>query len=350
MCAEVASCAEIAGRIVESGVAPSAAAGCAVHADGGYRREIGGATLAFFDLASLTKPMTALALARSGVSPALRLSEVVPELAGTRSGALPLELFLAHRAGLAAHLPLWEDLVRGGSIVDALRAAADARADEPLPVDGAPPVYSDLGYILAGLMLARSVGATDAGEAIRRAVAAPFGLEDELGTARELSARGVDLATRAAPTEDVPWRRGVVRGLVHDENAWALSGEGGSGHAGMFGTVSATLAFGCSVLDAMKGRLPFDVSWLVRERPGGTLRAGFDGKSPQGSSAGERFGPRSIGHLGFTGTSLWIDPDAEIVAVLLTNRVHPSRENIKIREARPGAHDALFARALELRR
>jgi CubicO group peptidase (beta-lactamase class C family) len=118
----------------------------------------------------------------------------------------------------------------------------------------------------------------------------------------------------------------------------------------MFGTVSATLAFGCSVLDAMKGRLPFDVSWLVRERPGGTLRAGFDGKSPQGSSAGERFGPRSIGHLGFTGTSLWIDPDAEIVAVLLTNRVHPSRENIKIREARPGAHDALFARALELRR
>jgi CubicO group peptidase (beta-lactamase class C family) len=79
------------------------------------------------------------------------------------------------------------------------------------------------------------------------------------------------------------------------------------------------------------------------------LRAGFDGKSAEGSSAGIVCGPRTFGHLGFTGTSLWIDPDAEIVAVLLTNRVHPARDNVKIREARPAAHDALHARALELR-
>jgi len=130
-----------------------------------------------------------------------------------------------------------------------------------------------------------------------------------------------------------------------------LTGEGGSGHAGMFGTIEGTLAFGTAVLDAVKGRAPgsADVAWLVRERPGGTLRAGFDGKSAQGSSAGERFGARSFGHLGFTGTSLWIDPDADVVAVLLTNRVHPTRDNVRIREARPRAHDALFARALELR-
>ncbi len=350
----MASCDEIAKRIVDAGVAPSAAAGCALRVAGEWRTEVGGDVGAFFDLASVTKPMTALAVASSGIDPQADLETLVPELAGTRSARVPLEMLLAHRAGLAAHLPLWEGLLQdgsiAGSIADALRRTADARPEEPLPAEGSPPVYSDLGYILAGLALARGSATVDAGEAILRWVAAPLGLEDSLGTARELSARGIDLSTRAAPTEQVLWRRGVVRGLVHDENAWALTGEGGSGHAGMFGTAQATLAFGCTVLDRQDGPAGLDLHWLTRERPGGTLRAGFDGKSAHGSSAGDRFGPRSIGHLGFTGTSLWIDPDAKVVAVLLTNRVHPTRHNLKIREARPWAHDALFARALELRR
>ena len=75
------------------------------------------------------------------------------------------------------------------------------------------------------------------------------------------------------------------------------------------------------------------------------MRAGFDGKSESGSSAGDRAGPRTFGHLGFTGTSLWIDPDADAVVVVLTNRVHPTRENVAIRAARPAVHDALFALA-----
>jgi serine-type D-Ala-D-Ala carboxypeptidase len=86
----------------------------------------------------------------------------------------------------------------------------------------------------------------------------------------------------------------------------------------------------------------------VRARPGGSLRAGFDGKSDEPgvrSSAGERAGPRTFGHLGFTGTSLWIDPDADAVVALLSNRVHPSRENVAIRALRPIVHDALFALA-----
>ncbi|RYG70577.1 hypothetical protein EON77_13790, partial [bacterium] len=80
------------------------------------------------------------------------------------------------------------------------------------------------------------------------------------------------------------------------------------------------------------------------------LRAGFDGKSASASSAGERSGPRTFGHLGFTGTSLWIDPDAETVVAMLTNRIHPTRDNLRIRAARPVAHDALFARAAAIRR
>jgi CubicO group peptidase (beta-lactamase class C family) len=119
----------------------------------------------------------------------------------------------------------------------------------------------------------------------------------------------------------------------------------------MFGTAAAVLAFGSAVIDALDGKptpLAGDLAWLVRPRPGGTLRAGFDGKSDAGSSAGSRFGARAFGHLGFTGTSLWVDPDAAIVAVVLTNRVHPTRDNIRIREARPGVHDALFARATQI--
>jgi CubicO group peptidase (beta-lactamase class C family) len=261
-----------------------------------------------------------------------------------------VELFLAHRAGLDAHRTLYAPLLGGDpSAMDgavALREAAEARRPdapgEP-PAEGFAPLYSDLGYALAGVALARAVGALDAGEAIARLVLEPLGLGARAGTVRELAARGV--AGPFAPTETVAWRGGPIVGAVHDENAWALTGQGGSGHAGIFATLGAVLTFGRAMLDALDG--PEDLAWLVRERPGGTLRAGFDGKSapPEASSAGLRMGPRAFGHLGFTGTSLWIDPDTRIVVALLTNRVCPTRDHLGIRAARPWAHDRLYERA-----
>ena len=355
----------IAGALVARGVAPDAAVGWAVRTHEGWelgagRASAGGAPTPLelepiFDLASLTKPMTAFALARSSrLGRAERLGAVLSESRGTASEATPLELLLAHRAGLEAHLPLYEPLVTGGRLdrTGARRRSADGRRADavgPVPAEGFAPVYSDLGYVLAGEALARAEGARDAGEAVERLVIAALGRAD-LGTARSLAARpDVDFAARVRPTEVVSWRGGEVRGAVHDENAWALTGTGGSGHAGMFGTVQAVLAFGCAAFDAIeRGEGPLasaDLSWLVRPRPGGTLRAGFDGKSESGSSVGDRAGARTFGHLGFTGTSLWIDPDAEAVVAVLTNRVHPTRENVAIRAARPVVHDALFALA-----
>jgi CubicO group peptidase (beta-lactamase class C family) len=350
----------VAEAIVAGGVAPLAAAACSARTPGGWRSERGGAVGTFFDLASLTKPMAAVAVARSGMDPRATLASYLPELASTASGELPLELFLSHRAGLEPHVALFAPLTRGDRVDarEALRRAADARRDDARgapPPGGFSPLYSDMGYLLAGAALARATGAEDAGEAIARLVVEPLGLRAELGTARELERHGIDLLGGAAPTEDVIWRGGVVRGRVHDENAWAISAAGGSGHAGMFGTVRAVVAFGAAVLDALgsnDGQLGVEggLSWLVAPRPGGTLRAGFDGKSPEGSSAGTLAGPRTFGHLGFTGTSLWIDPDAGSVVALLTNRVHPTREHVAIRAARPRAHDALFARARALAR
>jgi CubicO group peptidase (beta-lactamase class C family) len=354
----MSSAAEIAHALVEEGVSSQAAAGCAIRVGTAFRTDLGGDADVYFDLASLTKPMTAVAIGRSGLRWEATLSEVVEELASTASSEASLLALLSHRAGLLAHVSLFAPLLVGLplDVGRAIRQAADARRPEcrgAAPPGGFPPVYSDLGYILAGVALARHTGGLDAGQCILDLVSAPLQKTRELGTARSLEALGIELTSRAAPTEDVPWRGGVVRGRVHDENAWALTREGGSGHAGMFGTVAGVLEFGCGVLDALSGRGPFadaDVAELTRERHGGTLRAGFDGRSDRGSSAGESFGPRAFGHLGFTGTSLWIDPEREVVVVLLTNRVHPSRGNQAIRTARPRAHDALLRRALELER
>ncbi len=341
-----ASVRDVAAWVVAAGGAPTCAAGWAQRRkDGSWHEELGGSTDTFFDLASVTKPMTAVAFARAGIPRRTPLVELLELARGTASERAPLELLLAHRAGLLGHVPLYLPLATGQPFdrEDALRAAADHRGPDALgelPEEGFAPVYSDLGFALAGEAMARARGVVDAGAVIDALVVQQLGLERELGTARELHARGVALLDHVAPTEDVPFRGGIVRGIVHDENAWALTGSGGSGHAGMFGTLRAVLRFGRDVLDH-EGEL----SWLLEPRPGGTMRAGFDGKSETGSSAGTLASSRAYGHLGFTGTSLWIDPLAETVVVLLSNRVHPTRNNTKLRDLRPRAHDALFALA-----
>ncbi len=345
---------EVATCVVADGVAPACAAGCASRTTR-WRSETGGNDKLFFDLASLTKPVTAVAIACSGLDRGTPLGALLPEARGTASEKVSLELLLAHRAGLMAHVALYEPLLRGEpvDIGDALHAAANARhpnvGGDP-PIAGFEPLYSDLGYILAGAALARYLEVRDSGEAASRLVLEPLGIGDRMGTIRELEAR--DVFGPFAPTENIGWRGGRIVGIVHDENAWALTGLGGAGHAGLFGTVDGVLSFAAAVLDTLEGQPGplgrVDLEWVVSPRPGGTLRAGFDGKSPEGSSAGVIAGPRSFGHLGFVGTSLWIDPDARIISTLLTNRVFGGRDSNAIRKARPWAHDALWKRAHEM--
>jgi CubicO group peptidase (beta-lactamase class C family) len=365
------------GKIAESVVAEHQASPCAVVAaairrNGRWERGIGAAgrlwsaegapaanASTLFDLASVTKPLTALTFARLVRSGHIALSEplaeVLPQLAATRSARVPLELFAAHRAGLDAHRTLYAPLLEGRPVepAAALLTAADARRDgcdgDP-PPEGFPPVYSDLGYLLLGAALAAR-GGDELDRVLDREVIAPLGLS--IGSARRLRARdgegegdGGGFDARVAATEVVPWRGGMVRGAVHDENAWAIARDGAAGHAGLFGDARSVLALGEAVLDALAGRRPGwlepdDLAPLVRARPGGSLLAGFDRKSGEAPSSGARFGPATFGHLGFTGTSLWMDPDAEMIGVLLTNRVHPTRESLAIRKARPSAYDAI---------
>jgi len=323
-------------------------------ADGAaFRKECTAGSEAIFDLASITKSFMACTVARlvrrgrlSFESP---LQDLLPEARGSVTGSAALSLLLSHRAGLEAHRTLFAPLVAGLPF-DHSRAVAEVirgRRPEcaaPAPAAGHPPVYSDLGFALVGLAVQRLEG-LPLDEIVEREVCAPLGLD--VGSARLLRRRQLGFSKRCMATETVPFRGGEVRGMVHDENAWALSGHGLSGHAGLFGTARSVARFGAALLDARLGR---SQAWLdapslaplLEVRPGGTLRAGFDGKSADQSSAGTLTGPRSFGHLGFTGTSLWCDPDAERVLVLLTNRVCPTRNNPRIRAARPAVNDALF--------
>jgi CubicO group peptidase (beta-lactamase class C family) len=358
-------CAILRRYVIEERVAPVATAGYGrpsatfvVGAAGGLpgqTRDAEASVDTIFDLASVSKPIVACCLARLAARGVLALEAplgaLLPEARGTRSARVPLELLLAHRAGLDAHHPLFAELFAGCPIrrSPALRRAADARrpecAGEPDSA-GFPPIYSDLGYLLLGAAI-EAVTGEPLDHVIQREVALPLGLA--LGSARQLLRQRSSFDRDVAPTEIVRARGGCVRGVVHDENAWALSGHAASGHAGLFGTVSDVLGFGAALLSALAGTSSWlsraAVHTLTKPRPGGSLRAGFDGKSAAGSSAGARCGAETFGHLGFTGTSLWCDPSAGIVSVLLTNRVYPTRENPRIRAARPLVHDALFEAA-----
>jgi serine-type D-Ala-D-Ala carboxypeptidase len=339
------------------------AVGCAIWREKQWFSAAAGETRTIFDLASVTKPMTALACVASGMDLSRTLACWLPELGKSSAAHTTLEELLSHRSGLEAHVKLYEPLLRGEHLEcdlskphNVYAQAANRMQKGPGPY---PAVYSDLGYMLAGHCLARNAQTEDAGAAIEVLVSAPLNLLPPAADAAAAAATSGVLATArtlgekaksAAPTEDVPFRGGVIRGIVHDENAWALTGTGGSGHAGIFGNIEGVLALGQDILNAEAGRgskvlgasAQNVVRHMIAKRPQGTLLMGFDGKSATGSSAGEKMGPRTFGHLGFTGTSLWMDPDAQVIAVMLSNRVYPTRDSAAIKTARPRVHDALF--------
>jgi CubicO group peptidase (beta-lactamase class C family) len=229
--------------------------------------------------------------------------------------------------------------------------------DEPLEAPpGARAVYCDPGYLALGFLLEAVAGEGIATLAERRVfrplgLASTFfldGLEPDDALARSAGRSFV-------PTERCEHRHEVNQGAVNDDNAWAVGGA--AGHAGVFSTAADVAALGLAWLDALQGRpsvVPADVAreFARRDTTAGTTRAlGWDTPSPEGSSLGTRLGRRAwgaIGHLGFTGTSLWIDVNREVVVALLTNRVHPSRDNELIQDFRPRFHDVV-AEALGIR-
>lgn len=342
-----------------------------------------------FDLASLTKPFTATAFmtlveaGRVGLETAV--IKVLPELAGTRpigptedplaktivppdprfagqevdASAITFRHLLTHTSGLAA----WRSLYRE----DGKQQTEGKRQDEAVPLPhqappalrarriaaiyeqygfayppGARVIYSDLGFILLGEAVARLAG-SPLEIALRQAILEPLGL---LATICNPLANGFS-PERVAPTEFCAWRRRRCIGEVHDENSAGLGGV--AGHAGLFSTAAEVAALGQlylggGVYNGVRLLRPETAAEMVHLQVGGDedpRGLGWQQRSAGYSSSGRRFGPHSFGHTGFTGTSLWVDPDQELVVALLTNRVYYGRDPQPIMDFRPRLHDAV---------
>ena len=303
-----------------------------------------------YDLASLTKSfvtVTALRMVEAGeLALDSRADHELSDLRGSVAEGATLELLLAHRAGLDAWGGLYLD------VPPELGASAARRwmlGEAGRRLHGEPEgtcVYSDLGYMLAGEMIARAHGGTLA-DAVRDYVTAPLDLASQIFYVGALASHErAAVARKAAPTERCEWRGRVIRGEVHDENCAALGGI--SGHAGLFGVARAVARFGTTLIDVRADRSDFlppsSLELALNPRSGGDrYRMGFDTKVGDDSAMGKRASADTFGHLGFTGTSYVCDPERELVVVLLSNRVHPSRANEKIRAFRPAFHDGVLA-------
>jgi CubicO group peptidase (beta-lactamase class C family) len=291
-----------------------------------------------YDLASLTKVVATTTMAMILVDEGRldldqKVGEILPDFRGPWKDAVTVRYLLTHSSGLPATAPLYQDIRGRAAYVE--RIAAMDLVYPP----GSQSVYSDLGVILLGEILERAAG-RPLEDFVRERVFEPLGMRDTLFRPP------ASLAARIAPTEFDPWRGRMIRGEVHDENAFAMGGA--APHAGLFGTAGDLSRFAQMLLDGgvLDGRriVSRETVELFTRRagiPGSDRALGWDTRSAEGSSAGTFFSSRSFGHTGFTGTSIWIDPERNLFVILLTNRVHPTRENNLIRQARPAVADAV---------
>ena len=294
-----------------------------------------------FDLASITKVFAGSALLALFDQRRIALDDpivsVIPEFAGRdpRRMVVTFRHLLAHTSGLPAHVS-FRDEVAARSVI--ARVCATPLTSAP----GSTVVYSDLGFMLVGAIIER-LAARPLAESIDALVVTPLGSRDT-GFNPPPSIR-----ERIVCTERDSWRGRLLQGEVHDENCWSMGGI--SGHAGLFAPAAAVADIGEAYRDDGMGRAARMLSRHAAlmsvhecaassdERRGLAWALRTTGRQSCGSS----FGPRSFGHTGYTGTSLWVDPDRALVVALLTNRVYFTRDPQPIFELRAAVHDAIVS-------
>ncbi len=303
-----------------------------------------------FDLASLTKPLaTTLAimlLCQQGrLDPDERLAGVLPAAARSDKRHITIAQLLAHTSGLPDYRPYYRQVALLPESERRLRLR-QFLLDEPLlHPPGAKVLYSDLDFMLLEWVV-EAAADQRLDRFLAQQVYTPLQATHLFFIDRQ---RPAPPAAYAA-TEQCAWRGRLIEAEVHDENAHALGGV--AGHAGLFGTAAAIHTILAELLAAYHGQPAAQLfrSDVVRRFwqpvPGAGKALGFDLPSTDHPSCGCFFPSDSIGHLGFTGTSFWIHRIQQLSVVLLTNRVHPSRDNIAIRQFRPQIHDALMSTLL----
>lgn len=291
-----------------------------------------------WDLASLTKVVALtsammLLVEEGRVDLDAPVQRYVPEWLGAGKEAVTVRHLLTHSSGLPSWRPLYKE---AGSPAEALALVLATPLDT---VPGVRMVYSDLGAILLGHLVARVAGEPFDRFVTRRVF-------DPLGMTETRFLPPAVLRPRIAPTEIDPWRQRHLRGEVHDENAFALGGV--SAHAGLFSTARdlarlARMYLNDGTLDGHRLLLPETIAQFTRAQNPSLSHRALGWETPTGTnSAGRHASSRAFGHTGFTGTSIWIDPGQNLFVLLLTNRVNPTRERRAISDVRIAVADAVF--------
>lgn len=301
-----------------------------------------------FDLASISKVFTATAAMMLVERGYMRLDDPVymylshPNLALPDKRNIRIRHLLTHTSGLPSWLPVYRQGDTRAVYLDSIAKAT--MSAQP----GTTYIYSDLGAILLGLLVEAVSGQT-------LDVFLQENLFDPLGMTNTMYNPGPEWTDRSAATEiDGTWRRRLIVGEVHDENAAGLGGV--AGHAGLFSTARDLAKFGQMFLnlgsyDGVNILSPNTVLLMSQNHTlglGVRRGLGFDMKSQALSSAGDLLSGATYGHLGFTGTSIWIDPANQLVTILLTNRVHPTRDANGLTQIRPKFHNPVAAAIVEL--
>ncbi len=296
-----------------------------------------------YDAASLTKPVVTTTLAAMQVAAGRLLldapiSAYLPEwLSGPNPEwrhKVTVRHLMTHTSGLPAHEDFYLHVKNKREML--ARILAEPLAYEP----ATQSVYSDLGFILLGEILERLTGKTLDVQA-RERIFTPLRMNDTMFNPPKA------LLARIAPTEnDAAFRKRLMRGEVHDENAFAMGGV--AGHAGLFSTAPDLAAFCQMMLNGgiyghvrLMRRALIDQFTAQQTLAGGKRALGWTVPTEE-STSGHYFSAKSNGHTGFTGTSIWIDPEKQLFVILLTNRVNPTRDNEKIQQVRPALHDAII--------
>ena len=360
---------ERVGRAIEKAIDKGALPGCVVVARRGselrYEGVFGAAVLSperhdarattIYDLASLTKVMastaaTMLLVADGKLSLDQPVADLLPAFAERGKEAITLRHLLTHSSGLRPWLAYHDDLrERERKRGETLLATPEGRESivnrilrsAPVHEPGEASVYGDLDFIVLGELIAAAAG-EPLDELCQRRIYEPLGMAQT----RFQPVPYTGPRAAYAATEDCPWRDKILWGEVHDPNAWAMGGV--AGHAGLFAPVSDVLAFAEEMLRAHRGESElFDAAvaaeFFRRQEiaPGSDWALGWDTPTAGQSTSGRHFSPHSIGHTGFTGTSLWIDLERDTLVVLLANRVHLVAKKSRF-ELRPLVHDLIL--------
>ena len=315
-----------------------------------------------FDLSSLTKPfattVAVMILTRDGK---LRLDDRVTRFFHNfgvhGKGYVTFRQLLAHCSGLAAWRPFHQQVAeveRSGKVNFMASHGAKEFVYEQIHREKPeyPPtskmLYSDLNFMLLGETV-EQVSGMALNRVCREKIFRPLGLRatDFIDISLVRTRRLEPVPEMFAPTSFCTVRKRMLVGEVEDENAFAMGGV--AGHAGLFAPVREVDRIVHELIRCYRGRSDFVPQKIVQEFwardravKDSTWALGWDSPSPEYSSAGRCFSPAAVGHLGFTGTSVWIEPAKEIAITLLTNRVHPRRDNQAIREFRPKIHDLIM--------